>query len=179
LKNRYLQAFQAYSELIHSGGIQSIAEGENVFLDIRGNITGDILLFIVPKKKIAADDKDIMELIRSDKTLEHERRVVIESFRQKFKGLSLLPESLVWVLGICFSILYTYWNFDNILTLFSGKWGVSEILSLLPLLLLSVITPLLGKYVGFNLLKPILAFISLMKRLFRLIRNRKVEESPG
>lgn len=179
MKNKYLQAFRAYRELIHSGGIQSTAEGENVFLDIRGNITGDILLFIVPKNKIAADGIDIIELIRSDKTLEQERKVVVESFRQKFKGLSLLPESLVWMLGISFSIIYTYWNFDSILTLFSGKWGVSGILSLLPLLLLSVVTPVLGKYFGFNLLKPILAFISLMNRLIRLIRNRKVEESQG
>jgi len=179
LKNRYLQALKAYKELIHSGGIQSTAEGENVFLDIRGNITGDILLFIVPKNKIAADGIDIVELIRSDKTLERERKVVIESFKQKFRGLSLLPESFVWVLGVFFSILYTYWNFDSILTLFSGKSGISGILSLLPLLLLSVITPLLGKYFGFNLLKPILAIISLIHRLVRLIRNRKVEESQG
>lgn len=176
MKNRYLQALKAYKELIHSGGIQSTAEGENVFLDIRGNITGDILLFIVPKNRIAADGIDIVELIRSDKTLEQERKVVIESFKQKFRGLSLLPESFVWVLGVCFSILYTYWNFDSILTLFSGKSGI---LSLLPLLLLSVITPLLGKYFGFNLLKPILAIISLINRLVRLIRNRKVEESQG
>ena len=179
MKNRYLQAFQAYKELINSGGIQSSAEGENVFLHLRGNITGDILLFIVPKKKIAEDGIYIMELIRSDKTLEQERSVVIESFKQKFKGLSLLPESLVWVLGIWFSILYTYWDFDNILTLFSGKWGVAGILSLLPLLLLSVITPLLGKYFGFNLLKPIFAIISSINRLLRLIRNRKVKDSQG
>jgi len=179
LKNRYLQALQAYRELIHSGGIQSTAESENVFIDIRGNITGDILLFIVPKNKIAANGIDIVELIRSDTTLEQERIVVIESFRQKFKGLTLIPESLVWMLGISFSIIYTYWNFDSILTLFSGKWGVSGILSLLPLLLLSVITPLLGKYFGFNLLKPILAIISSIYRLIRLIRNRKVEESQG
>ncbi len=179
MKNKYLQAFRAYRELIHSGGIQSTAESENVFLDIRGNITGDILIFIVPKNIIAEDGIGIMELIRSDKTLEQERRVVIESFSQKFKGLSLLPESLVWVLGISFSILYTYWKFDNIVALFSGNWGVSEILSLLPLFLLSVITPLLGKYFGFNLLKPILAIISWISKLIRLFRNRKVEESQG
>jgi hypothetical protein len=44
-------------------------------------------------------------------------------------------------------------------------------------LILTVITPFLSKYFGFNLLKPILSVIIRLVKIIRLIRNRKIGNS--
>jgi hypothetical protein len=179
LINKYSQAFGAYKELLQTGGIQSTVEGEKVFIDIRGNVSGDILVFIIPKDKIAIDREDIMNMISSDNNLNQLRSAAFESLRQKFEGITILPERLVWLVNICILLFYAYWKFDTILALFSGEVSVAGIFSLSPLLILTVITPFLSKYFGFNLLKPILSVIIRLVKIIRLIRNRKIGDSQG
>lgn len=179
MRNKYLQAFRAYQELFRTGGIQSTAEGEKVFLDVRGNLTGDILVFIVPKNKAVSGKEDINELIRSDTILEQQRRIVFESLKQKMKGFTLIPETLVWFINISILAWYANWRSGDILALFSGKIYTTEVLSFLPAFVYVVIMPFLAKKFGFNLLKPIITVITRVIRLFRFIRNKKVEESQG
>jgi hypothetical protein len=179
LINKYSQAFSAYKELLQTGGIQSIVEGEKVYIDIRGNVSGDILVFIVPKVKIASDGEDIIKMISSDNDLNQLRSAAFESLRCKFIGLTMLPESLVWLVNICILLIYAYWKFDSILALFAGEVSIAGIFSLSPLLILTVITPFLSKFFGFNLLKPILSVIIRLVKIIRLIRNRKIGDSQG
>jgi len=174
LINNYSQAFRAYKELLQTGCIQSTVEGEKVFIDIRGNVSGDILVFIVPKDKIATNGEDIMKMISSDNNLNQLRNAAFESLKQKFKGITMLPERLVWLVNICILLFYAFWKFDVILALFAGEVGLAGIFSLSPLLILTVITPFLSKFFGFNLLKPILSVIIRLVKFVRLIRNRKV-----
>jgi hypothetical protein len=174
LINKYSQAFIAYKELFQTGGIQSIVEGEKVFIDIRGNVSGDILVFIIPKDKIATDGEDIITMISSDNNLNQLRRAAFESLRHKFIGLTMLPEKLVWLVNICLLLIYAYWKSDTILSLFAGEVSIAGIFSLSPLVILTVITPFLSKFFGFSLFKPILSVIIRLVKVVRRIRNRKV-----
>lgn len=171
---KFSRAFSAYKELIQSGEIKCTAEGEYVLLDVRGNLAGDILVFIGPKNNSVSAVAGIYDLIQADSTLQQQRQLVLKSLSQKYKGLSLLPESLVWIINIMISLLYAYFNTNNILKLFGGEINVTEILNLLPIVILIVLTPVLGKTFGFKVLKPFMSFIVWVIRFFRKVRNRKV-----
>lgn len=171
---KFSRAFSAYKELIQNGGITCTAEGQYVLLDIRGNLAGDILVFIGPKDNTVSTVADIYELMQSDSTLQQQRQLVLESLSQKYKGLSLLPESLVWIINIMISTLYAYINTTNILKLFGGEFHLAEILNLLPIVIFIVITPILGKTFGFKVLKPLMSFIVWIIRVFRKERNTRV-----
>lgn len=171
---KFSRAFSAYKELIQNGEIKCTAEGEYVLLDVRGNLAGDILVFIGPKNNSVSAVAGIYDLIQADSTLQQQRQLVLKSLSQKYKGLSLLPESLVWIINIMISTLYTYFNTNSILKLFGGEINVTEILNLLPIVILIVLTPVLGKTFGFKVLKPFMSFIVWVIRFFRKVRNRKV-----
>lgn len=167
---RFIQATRAYKELFETGGIQCKAEGDYVLLDLRGNITGDILLFIGPKNKTVTALADIYGLIQTDKKLIMERKAVFKSLNQKFKDLSLLPESLVWVLNIVISALYTYRISGSITAHLEEPWDLRLILTFLPLLIFAIITPFLAKRFGFKLLRPSITIIQWIARHFRKAR---------
>lgn len=177
LRNKYSQAFSAYQELFKNGGIQSKAEGEKVLLDVRGNIAGDILVFIIPKCTTVLGEMDINDLIRSDHILEQQRSVVFESLKQKFKGFTLIPETFVWFINIGLLAIYANWRSDDILAIFTGKIYIAEVLSFLPAFVYIIIMPFLAKKFGFSLLKPIITVITRVIRVIRLFRNKKLEES--
>jgi len=166
-------ALGAYRELFRTGEIQATAEGENVLLDIRGNVAGDILVFIGPKNKAASDDADILELIQSDNKLEQQRKLAFNLLRHKFKGLTSLPESIVWIINIIISALYVYHSSGRILAPVSGTIDLNRILSLLPIIILAGITPFLAKVFGFKLLKPLISIIFWLVSHFRKALSRK------
>lgn len=168
------RALSAYKELLQTGGITCTAEGEYVLLDVRGNLAGDILVFIGPKNNTVSAAAGIYDLIQSDSTLQRQREFVLKSLSQKYKGLSLLPESLVWIINIIISTLYTYINSNSILKLFGGEIDLAEILNLLPIVIILVLTPVLSKTFGFKVLKPFMSFIGWTARFFRKVRNRKI-----
>jgi hypothetical protein len=162
----------AYKELIQTGGIECTAVGEKVCLDIKGNLAGDILLFIAPVNKAALAGKDLYELLRSDGELEQLRNVVFKSLKLKYAGLSLLPESLVWITNIILSVLYGYINSSKIVSLFIGEIDLAGMLNIIPLLIIAAITPFLGKTFGLKMMKPLLTMIIWIIKIFRKVRNR-------
>lgn len=176
MKTNISKSFSSYRELILTGELRSTAEGEYLFLDIRRNITGDVLVFICPKNKISTNDFDISGLINSDNKLLQQRQIVFQLLKEKFNGLIFLPESLVWLLGIGIAMLYAWWKSDSISALFTGQIYLAEILSILPLIVVFVITPVLGRQMGFILLKPLITIVMWAARLVRFIRNRKVHK---
>jgi len=172
----FSRAFKTYRELIKTGEIRSMAEGEYIFLEVRGNISGDILVFIGPHDKSTTAGVDVMELINSDTRLEEQRKVAFKSLQEKFDGLTSLPESFVRLFIIGIIILYVWWQSDSLIGLFTGKVNLAEILSLFPLIVVSLIKSFLVRTVGFSLLKPILTILIWSAKLIRMIRNRKVKE---
>lgn len=177
MKTNISKSFSSYRELVLTGELQSTAEGEYLCLDVRGNITGDILVFICPKNKITTNNFDISELINSDNNLGQQRQIVFQLLKEKFNGLIFLPKSLVWLFSIGIAMLYAWWKSDSISALFNGKIYLNEILSIFPLIIAFVITPVLGRRMGFVLLKPLITIVMWVVRLIRFIRNRKVVES--
>lgn len=171
---KFSQAIRAYYELVQTGGIQCTAEGENVLLDLRGNLTGDVLLFIGPKNNDVASGGNIYELIKSDALLVQQSNLVFKSMKQKYKGLSLLPESLVWILNGIFFASYAAINSGRICRLFAGEIGLKEILAILPLAVVTVISPFLSKAIGFKVMKPVLSLVLGIVRFFRKKRNKQV-----
>jgi hypothetical protein len=171
---KYSNAFLAYKELIKTGGIRCTTESENLLLDLRGNLAGDILVFIGPKNNTIAAVADTWELIRSDRTLALHREAVFESLRQKYRGLSLLPNNLAWGLNSIIAALYAYINSGRILGLCEGEINPAEILSVLPLVLMPVITPIIARTFGFRIIKPFISFITWFIKSFRKISGRKV-----
>lgn len=171
---RYSQALAAYKELVETGGIQCTAEGKDVLLDLRGNVAGDILVFIGPKNNAVAANADIYDLIRSDTDLEKQSAAVFKSLRQKYRGLSLLPESLIWLVITSIAAVYIYFDLNKIAELLTGQIDFVGILNLLPLVVLTAVTPFLSKTFGFKALKPILSLVVSAIKYFRKVRNRKV-----
>jgi hypothetical protein len=175
LKTKLLQSLSAYKELIQTGGIQSTAEGENVFLEIKGNLAGDILVFIGPINKNVSALTDIYELIQSDRTLEEQRDSAFKILRKKYRGLSLLPSSLVWSINIVISVLYAYLNSSRMRELFCGEISLAEIQALLPIVSTTAVTYFLIKVYGLKILKPFLFLVVKVIRFFRMVQNRKIE----
>jgi len=175
LKTKILQSLAAYQELIHTGGIQSTAEGENIFLEIKGNMAGDILVFFGPKNKNVTALAEIYELIQSDSTLEQQRELAFKTLRQKYNGLSLLPARLVWGFNILISAIYANLNFNSLRELFCGEFSLAEIQALLPIAGTTAVTYFLIKVYGLKILKPFLFLVIKAIKFFRKVRNRKIE----
>lgn len=174
MKFNFLQIFSTYKELILTGGIQSTAEGDNVFLEVKGNLAGDILVFIGPKSKTVHPGADIMELIRSDTKLEKQWITVINSLKDKFNGLAAIPIIIAWLFNaLILYLLYFRFHFDRIFTVISDKNILDGLLFYLPLLF-PLLTLVYGKTIGYSLLKPLLFIITRLIRLIRIILRRKV-----
>ena len=174
MKTKLLQSISAYKELVQTGGIQCTAEGENIFLEIKGNLAGDLLVFIGPKNKNVTALPDIYELILSDSTLEQQRDSAFKNIRQKYKGLSLLPGRLIWSLNILISAIYAYLNSGRIRDIIYGDFSLAEIQALLPIAGITTITYFLIKVYGLKILKPFLFLIIKIVRFFRKAGNRKI-----
>lgn len=174
MKTSFLNIFSTYRELIQTGGIQSSAVGEFIFLDIKGNLAGDVLIFIGPITGALSADADIEELIQSDNKLELQRSLAFKAFRYKYRGLALLPESIVWMINTGISVFYVYLNSNRILGLFAGEINLAEILSMMPLLVMAVITPFIGRAFGLKLMKPFVSLIIWIIKSYRKAIKRKV-----
>jgi hypothetical protein len=176
LKTPFLKAFSAYRELMHSGEITSIAEGENICVDLRGNICGDILVFISPKNKIA-EGENVVDFVLSDPKLEEQTKIAFSNFRLKLHGLILLPISLIWIINISISSLFIRRYYEIIHTSVAQNGLMNGIIHILPVLILTAITALYGKDLGFKILKPVFKIITWLIKKLKWIRNRKVSAS--
>jgi hypothetical protein len=171
---QFFQIFGIYKELFLTGGFQCTAEGDNVLIDIHGNVAGDILVFIGPNGKTSSADTDIMELIRSDLALEAQWKVVIRSLKYKFIALAAIPKIIAWLFNAL--ILYTFYSrlpFDSIFTLTDVKNILAELLYRLPLAL-PLLTLVYGKAMGYTLMKPLLLVIVRLIWLGRIVFKKKV-----
>lgn len=178
MKTYFPKAFSAYRELMHSGEITTMAEGENICVDLRGNICGDILVFISPKNRIA-EGGNIMDFVLSDPKLEEQTKLAFSNFRLKLFGLTLLPTSLIWLINIGISSLFLCRYYEIIHTSFAQNDFSKGFSHALPVLILTAITVLYGKDLGFRILKPLFKIIIWLIRKVKWIRNRKVSELQG
>ena len=174
MKTKFSQSLSAYRELIQTGGIRSTGEGDHVFLEINGSMAGDVLVFVIPRNKRVTTLPEIYELIQTDSTLPQQRDIAFKSLRQKYKGLSLLPASLVWSLNIVISTLYVYLNSNSVRGLFIGGLNLTEILALLPVAGSTTITYFLIKVYGLKILQPFLFLVIKGIKLLHKARNRKI-----
>jgi hypothetical protein len=173
VKTPFKHAFLAYREIVSSGEIQVHAEGEKVALELKGNICGDILVFIGPRYGTSAGIVELSELIRSDSKLENLSKTAFDSMKLKLSGLTLLPKSIVWLLNILASSFFLGAYSGKILNPFMQHDFEGALLHTLPVVLLTLVTVVYGKQIGFKSLKPLISIIVWVTRLVRRIRNRK------
>ncbi len=171
----FVEAYRAYREIMHTGEIQSMAEGDTVCFQVRGNICGDILVFFSPKNKIAAGG-NMISLIQSDLLIEQQMNSAMQTFRQKLNGLTLLPKSIVWALYLVFAGIYVSCQSAGFCNMFAGNDILAGIRNSLPLVTTAALAFFFGKRAGFWLLKPILYVLLQIALLIRRLRNRKVSE---
>ena len=171
-----LQTGRTLIELYKTGEIRSTAKGDNILLDARGNLSGDILIFIGPLNNNLASTADIMELVRTDSKLHEQRKIVMESLERKFLELAFLPYAFAWTLNVIF-LYYSFLrpHFDNAIEIIRMTNYPTHIVSYLPLIV-PALTIFFGKPIGFLTLKPLILLIVKIARLIKRIRNRKVEE---
>jgi hypothetical protein len=150
-----------------------------VAIDMRGNLCGDILIFIGPKENENPSGIELMELIRSDARIDQQAKIALKSLKQKLTGLTLLPKSLVWLINIVFSLLLLNSYSKTIIGPLVQSDFTSGFWHALPILLLTAISIIFGKAIGFKLLKPVINAIIWITRTIRKIRNRTVSESQG
>jgi len=174
LKAKFFQSLSAYVELIRTGGIRCTAEGEKIHIEVTGNLAGDILVFISPKNTSAFNIADINELIQSDATLEQQRSIAFSCLRSKFKGLTLLPESIVWLLNIIIYLVLWFKSSGDILSVISGERDFTELWGMLPLSVITMGTLIYSKTIGLKIFKPVLWIAIRIVRFIRLIRNKNV-----
>ena len=161
---------------MHSGEISSIAEGENICVDLRGNICGDILVFISPKNRIA-EGENVMDFVLSDPKLEEQTKLAFSNFKLKLHGLTLLPTSLIWIINIGVSSLFLNRYYEIIHASVVRNGFLSGIIHILPVLILTAITVFYGKDLGFKILRPLFKIITWFITKVKWIRNSKVSES--
>ena len=151
--------------------------GDNVCIELRGNICGDILVFVSPKNRI--EGGNITDLIITDTKLEKQVNLAFSNFRLKTSGLTLLPTSLVWIANIGISTVFLGEYSNAIYTSFAGNEFMTGIGNTLPVVVLTAVTVLFGKQLGSLIMKPLFAIITRIVRLVRKFRNRKVSEMNG
>jgi len=169
----FRQAFRAYIEIIQTCEIESMTEGENVCVHLRGNICGDILVFISPKNPVP-DGGDLISLLVADTKLQQRLQVGFKTFRQKISGLVLLPRIIVWVINIGLSAYFLSKYFQQIQASVTQNDLSSSLWNLLPLLIFTIITVFFGKTLGFVILKPVVRITTWIFRTKRQIRSRKL-----
>lgn len=174
----FLQSLSTYRELIETGELHSSAGSETINVDLKGNISGDILIFISPKKTVAFWT-DTLDMARADAQLQVHVNEAFKLFRNKFSSLTLLPTSLIWILNIGLSSVLISSFSGNIIEVFSGNDLLTGFSITLPVLLLTLLTAIFGKQLGFKLLKPVIAVITRIIRGFRWVRNRKISGKAG
>lgn len=174
MKTKFFQSFSAYLELIQTGGIRCTAEGEKIFLEITGNLAGDILVFITPKNSAVFNIADINTLIQSDTTLEQQRNIAFACLKRKFNGLTLLPESLVWILNFIIYLVFWLKSSGDILSVISGEINFTALWELLPLSVITLGTLIYSKTIGLKMFKPVLWITIQVIRFIRLIKNKDV-----
>ncbi|MFY9151878.1 MAG: hypothetical protein WAO52_07690 [Prolixibacteraceae bacterium] len=172
--NLYLtQAIRAYTELFQTGSIQSSVEGENLMLNLKANVTGDILICIGPKEKRRSNDPDLMELIGSDSSLHQMKEQAFKSLHQKLHGLILVPQGLVWIINFSFYISLYLLKSDQIKGLILLQNLSIQNWPFLMLILISTGTVLFGKTIGFKLLSSIFSGLFWVIRKIRWLRNKR------
>jgi hypothetical protein len=174
VKTPFKHAFLAYREIISSGEIQVHAEGDKVALELKGNLCGDILVFIGPRFGHKGGIVELSELISSDGNLESQSKIAFDSMKQKLSGLTLLPKSLVWLLNILASSLFLGVYSGKILNPFEQNDVAGALVHTLPVAILTLVTIFYGKQIGFKSLKPLISIIAWVTKLVRRIRNRKI-----
>lgn len=171
MKNYATQAIRAYTELFQTGAIQSRIESDKLILNLKANVTGDILICISPNKKAIMDNSDVMELIRSDSGLYRMKELAFRSLNQKLNGLILVPQALVWLLNFGFYTGLYLLKTDQINELISQRNFQANNWPILIIFLVSTGTLLFGKTIGFKLLKPIFSAIGWVIRKIRQVKN--------
>jgi hypothetical protein len=126
-----------YSELLQTGGIQSTAEGEKVIINLKANVSGDILIFYEPKKNSEYNDIETMELIRTDYELEKQKVYALESLHQKFQGLIVVPKIIAGLISIVLSF-FVYRKSAEIYSLCNYNIDFVVIQNIFPLVILSI-----------------------------------------
>lgn len=169
MKNYAAQAIRAYMELFQTGAIQSRIESDKLILNLKANVTGDILICISPKSNSGLNTDQVMELIRSDTSLKDKKELAFRSLNQKLHGLILVPQALVWLIIIGFySGLYLL-KTDQINELISHHNFSTDYWPFVIVLLISTGTLLFGKTIGFKLLKPIFSAIGWVIRKIKSV----------
>jgi hypothetical protein len=175
-----IQVICSLFELFRTGGIQTTAKGDKILVNIRGNMAGDVLVFIGPKESKPMAYAEVLELVRNDTLLSQAGREAMNVMRQKYKGLAFLPLAIVWILNIVI-LYYSFYKpyFNSVCDLIRFGNYPSNFVSYLPLIL-PILTRFWGKPVGFVFLKPIAFLVIKIIRFFRSVRNRTVEQmQPG
>jgi hypothetical protein len=170
------QVIGSLFELFRTGGIQTTATGDKVLINIRGNLAGDVLVFIGPKDREKMAYEEVLELVRNDTSLDQAGREAISVMRQKYKGIAFIPLALVWILNIVI-LYYSFYkpNFNSVCDLIRLGSYPSTIVSYLPLIL-PVLTHFFGKPVGFVVLKPFAFLLIKVIRFFRAASNKTVQD---
>lgn len=100
----------SYAELLKSGEIESKAVGEKVFVRLKANVCGDIMIFIGPNNEKEFTGNDVMQLIRNDNLIETQKEIALKTLLQKHEALTVLPNLfslLVNIAVITITVLLT------------------------------------------------------------------------
>lgn len=171
MKNYATQAIFAYTELFQTGAIQSRIESDKLILNLKANVTGDILICISPKSNSGLNTNQVMELIRSDTSLKDKRELAFRALNQKLHGLILVPQALVWLINFGFYTGLYFLKTDQITELISQQNFPTDNWPFLMMILISTSTILFGKTIGFKLLNPIFSVIGWVIRKLRWIKK--------
>lgn len=170
---RLFRPIRAYYEIIRSGEIHSLTVGDKICLDFRGNLCGDILVFISPGQNLAAGE-DILSILSSDKSLQFQADIATKSFRQKLNGITLFPVFLAGILNGIFVLGYLSGRYEYICRMCSERDYYSLLTSLLYLIVPVAITLALRKSIGFSLIRFFIFIAKAFSRPIRKMRKQKV-----
>lgn len=170
------QAVRAYIELFQTGAIHSSVESDKLILNMKANVTGDILICIGPKEGTGLSYPEVIQLIQTDSELTAKKKQAFNTLEQKFKGLMLVPKRLIWAINFLFYFVLLYFKSDQITEFIRQQNFFSEMGFYSFLIAISMGTILFRKRIGFMLLKPLLTGLLHFVIMIRRIRNRKVAE---
>jgi hypothetical protein len=172
--NSLPQILSVYRDLIRHHEIRATAQGNEVQADIIGNVCGDIIVRISPVSPGFSGNL-LPELLPADTAFRIAYFDAIKLIRLKYRWLTALPRSLVWILSLGLATGLSGTDITGLTLALGTRQPMLILRALAPLAVAAGFSLGFARPVGFFLLRNLIGLFTRLTKLFRRIRKRTPE----
>ena len=158
----------SYVEVLRTGGIHTVATGENITIRFQANVSGDILVFIEPLNNGLHSYDEVLNLLSSDNKLNYQKELALHSLQQKYLGLMAVPKMFAGFIAVLLS-LFVFWKASIIQSVFNYQIELVTIQKVVPLVILSIMF-IFKKFIGFKAISIVIGLVHSIQRIWQRLK---------